>query len=94
MTSTNIPRWMKKVSTKASLATAVDQNRDGYIPGNQYKAGSFVSKEYLGSLDLNNASLFEKRASARRTRHQLQRQKAPMAAGYLRFDQKLGKSGI
>lgn len=45
---------------KASLATAVDQNRDGYIPGNQYKAGSFVSKEYLGSLDLNNASLFEK----------------------------------
>ena len=30
------------------------QIRDGYMPGSKYKATDFVSKEYLGSLDLNN----------------------------------------
>lgn len=75
---------------KASLAAAVNQNRDEYMPGKQYKAGSFISKEYLGELDLNNASLFEK--------NQVQEElatnfnaKETVAAGYLRFDQKLGE---
>lgn len=75
---------------KASLAAAVDQNRDGYIPGDQYKVGSFVSKEYLGELDLNNASLFEKDQVQEELATNF-KAKETVAAGYLRFDQKLGK---
>lgn len=31
-----------------------------YLAGSQYAAGSFVTREFLGSLDFNNASLFDK----------------------------------
>ena len=75
---------------KASLAAAADQNRDGYMPGKQYKAGSFISKEYLGELDLNNASLFEKKQVQEELATNFNA-KETVAAGYLRFDQKLGE---
>lgn len=75
---------------KASLAAAVDQNRNGYIPGDQYKAGSFVSKEYLGDLDLNNASLFSKEQMPEELATNFNA-KETVTAGYVRFDQKLGK---
>lgn len=74
---------------KASLAAAVDQNRDGFIPGEQYKVGSFVSKEYLGHLDLNNASLFEKEQVAEELATNF-KAKETVTSGYVRFDQKLG----
>lgn len=74
---------------KASLAAAVDQNRDGFIPGEQYKVGSFVSKEYLGHLDLNNTSLFEKEQVAEELATNF-KAKETVTSGYVRFDQKLG----
>lgn len=43
-----------------AFANAVDQTTDRFMPSARYKAGTFVSKEFLGSLDLDNASLFEK----------------------------------
>ena len=74
----------------ASLAAAVEQNRDGYMPDNAYRAGWFVSKEYLGNLDLNNASLFEKEQVAEELATNYNA-KETVTAGYVRFDQQLGK---
>lgn len=75
---------------RASLAAATSQTRDGYIPGSQYQAGNFVSKEYLGNLDLNNASLFEKEQIQEEIAANYKARET-VTAGYLRFDQKLGR---
>ncbi|MDO5972213.1 TonB-dependent receptor [Flavivirga aquimarina] len=37
----------------------VDQTDEDYLAGSQYTAGSYVSPEYLGQLDLLNESLFD-----------------------------------
>jgi len=76
-----------------SLNNAVNQNRDGYIPGAQYKVGSFISKEYLGKLDLNDASLFEKKQDPEEVAASYNA-KEVVSAGYLRFDQKIGKQWV
>lgn len=39
-----------------SLANTVDQTNKNFMPNNKYQAGIYASKEYTGSLDLNNAS--------------------------------------
>jgi len=31
-----------------------------YLPGSEYAAGSFVTREFLGNLDLNNSTLFDR----------------------------------
>ena len=74
-----------------SLAHATDQNRDGYMPGSKYRAGSFISKEYLGGLDLNNARLFEKEQNLEELAGEYKAHET-ISAGYIRFDQNLGKS--
>jgi len=38
---------------------SVDMTDDGYLVGEQYEAGNFADPEYLGSLNLNDASLFD-----------------------------------
>ena len=73
-----------------SLASAVYQNRSGFMPDNAYQPGRFVSKEYLGALDLNNASLFEKEQVPEELATNFNARET-VTAGYLRFDQKLGK---
>ena len=73
-----------------SLANTVEQNRSGYMPGEKYKAGTFISKEYLGELDLNNASLFEKEEKLDELAEEYKASET-VTAGYLRFDQNFGK---
>ncbi|MGN0309832.1 MAG: TonB-dependent receptor [Bacteroides sp.] len=80
----------KKGFNQESLASAVYQNRDGFMPDNAYLPGRFVSKEYLGALDLNNPSLFEKEQVAEELATNFNARET-VTAGYLRFDQKLGK---
>lgn len=36
-----------------------DQSDPDYLPGSQYQAGYFATREFLGNLDLNNRSLFD-----------------------------------
>ena len=36
-----------------------DQTKDNYLAGDQYNAGDYVSKEFLGDLDLKDGSQFE-----------------------------------
>ena len=50
----------EKAFNSNSFSNTSEQNRNGYMPGEKYKAGTFISKEYVGGLDLNNSSLFNK----------------------------------
>lgn len=74
----------------SSFTNIVSQNRDGFMPGDKYKAGSFISKNYLGNLDLNNSSLFKKTQNLDEIAVGFNA-KETVTAGYLRFDQNLGK---
>ena len=74
----------------SSFTNIVSQNRDGFMPGDKYKAGSFISKDYLGNLDLNNSSLFKKTQTLKEIAVSFNA-KETVTAGYLRFDQNLGK---
>ena len=74
----------------SSFTNIVSQNRDGFMPGDKYKAGSFISKDYLGNLDLNNSSLFKKTQTLEEIAVGFNA-KETVTAGYLRFDQNLGK---
>lgn len=62
--------------------------RNGFMPGSQYPAGTaFISKETLGNINFNQYSgteNLEEEAGNYNIREQI-------TAGYLRFDQKLGK---
>ncbi len=42
------------------LAHTTDQNTDRFMPSDKYRPGTFVDKGCVGSLDLNNGSLFKK----------------------------------
>ena len=80
----------KETFNQESIASALYQNRDGFMPDNAYQPGRFVRKEYLGTLDLNNPSLFEKEQVAEELATNFNARET-VSAGYLRFDQKLGK---
>lgn len=74
-----------------SLQNTVDQSTDKFMPNKKYQAGIFASKEYVGALDLNNASQYKK--------EQVQEELAgnfdaheTITSGYVRFDQKLNES--
>ena len=61
--------------------------RDGFMPGNQYKATDFVSKEYLGSLDLKNMEGEQVLEESSGNYHA----KENVTSAFFRFDQNLGK---
>ncbi|ADV42842.1 TonB-dependent receptor [Bacteroides helcogenes P 36-108] len=75
---------------QANMAALTNQTRSGYMPGSQYAAGNFISKEYLGNLDLNNSTLFEKAQVPAELATNFNA-KETVTAGYLRYDQKFGK---
>ena len=66
----------------------VQQIRNGFMPGSQYPANSpFISKQTLGKIDFSKyegTENYEEEAGNYKIREQI-------TAGYLRFDQKLGK---
>ncbi len=43
-----------------ALAHATNQNTDRFMPSDKYQPGTFVDKSFVGSLDLDNESIFEK----------------------------------
>lgn len=66
----------------------VSEVRSGFMPGSQYPIGTtFVSKNYLGTLNFNKADgheVLEEEAGRYKATEQIH-------AAYLRFDQKLGR---
>lgn len=72
-----------------SLMNITDQTRKDFMPGkNRYRTGSYASKEYTGSLDLNNPSLFEKSQVQEELAGNFEARET-VSSGYIRFDQKL-----
>ncbi len=77
----------------AAFATVQNQDRPGFMPGEQYNVGrKFVSKEFLGNLDFNSSDfnpadvekVLEESAGDFNATEQV-------ASAYLRYDQKLGE---
>lgn len=58
-----------------------------YSPSTKYVPGYFVSKDYLGNLDLNNSALFEKTAAPSEYLFANYSAKEKIYAGYIRWDQ-------
>ncbi len=50
----------KKAFNADAFAHTANQTTDRFMPSARYQTGTFVTKGFLGSLDLDNASLFEK----------------------------------
>ncbi len=77
-----------------AMAHLVNNQRpaDQYYPGSTYAMGNFVDPEYLGSIDFNNSSLFDKNevVSVEEELAGDYLAREMVTAGYLRFDQKLG----
>ena len=80
----------EKAFNSNSFSNTSEQNRNGYMPGEKYKAGTFISKEYVGGLDLNNSSLFNKTENLEELAGEYKAHET-VTAGYLRFDQNFGK---
>ncbi|MFA9192031.1 TonB-dependent receptor [Flavobacterium sp. FZUC8N2.13] len=59
----------------------------GYNPGDKYVAGTFASANYLGNLDLNNASLFDKESDPSEFLAVNYNAKENIYAAYVRWDQ-------
>lgn len=70
---------------RGSFAHLEDQTRGDFYAGD-YQAGSFVTKQYLGHLDLNNAGLFEKEEDPEELGG-IFRARETVASGYIRYDQ-------
>ena len=75
----------KKGFNVDALSHTVDQNTDRFMPSDRYKVGTFVSKQFLGSLDLDDAALFEKSQVAEELAGNYSAREN-VTAGYVRFD--------
>jgi len=60
---------------------------EGFNPGSKYVPGTFASAGFLGSLDLNNASLFDKEANPAEYLAVNYNAKENIYAAYVRWDQ-------
>jgi TonB-dependent receptor len=73
-----------------SLATVPNVsyvNKTGFQPGDKYSRGNFVSKDYLGSLQLNDASKFEQSDNPAEYLAVNFKADETITAGYVRWDQ-------
>ena len=73
-----------------ALGHLINQDRDGYMAGDRYKAGNYVDKEYLGNINVKDASQFEEEVKLDEMAENFEAHET-VTAGYLRFDQQLGK---
>ena len=67
-----------------------NENRDGYMGGDRYQVGNFVEKEYVGGLNLTDANKFEQEIKYDEMCENYEAHET-VSAGYIRFDQQLGK---
>lgn len=72
-----------------NLSTLPNVTWDGknFQPGSQYVPGVFVSKDYMGGLDLKNPSLFEEKDEPSEYLAVNYHAKETITAGYIRWDQ-------
>lgn len=63
----------------------------GFNPGSKYVAGTFASTSFLGNLDLENGTLFEKDSDASKFLTQNYEAKEQILATYIRWDQDINE---
>lgn len=73
-----------------ALGHLQNEDRDGYMAGDRYKVGNFVEKEYVGDLNLTDANSFEQETKYDEMCENFEAHET-VSAGYLRFDQQLGR---
>lgn len=71
-----------------SLAHTADMTTDRFMPSSKYQAGVFADKEYLGSLNLADASAFEKEQVPAELAGNYDARE-DVASGYARIDSRL-----
>lgn len=77
------------LETLADVPTE-DQSKDNFLAGDQYDAGSYVTREYLGELNLDDAAQFEKEDVADEYLPENYNASEDVFGAYLMWDQKLG----
>ncbi len=78
----------KKGFLKDALAHTVDESTDRFMPSDKYQAGIFIDKQYLGSLNLGDASMFSKKQVAAELAGNYDARE-DVASGYGRIDSRL-----
>lgn len=78
----------KKEFNADAFAHTANQSTDRFMPSPRYQTGTFVTKEFLASLDLDNASLFEK-AQVPEELAGNYNARENVTSGYVRIDSKL-----
>lgn len=78
----------KKGFNKDALAHSVNESTDRFMPSSRYQTGSFISKQFLGSLNLDDASLFEKVQVAEELAGNYNAREN-VTAGYIRLDSRI-----
>ena len=78
----------KKGFNKDALAHSVNESTDRFMPSSRYQTGSFISKQFLGSLNLDDASLFEKAQVAEELAGNYNAREN-VTAGYIRLDSRI-----
>lgn len=73
-----------------NLVPTVNQTDGDYLAGSQFQAGNFVTPEYLGSLDLDNISLFTSETQPSEFLAGNYTAEENIVAGYIQADQNFG----
>lgn len=71
-----------------AFAHTVNQTTDRFMPSAKYRAGTFIDKQFLGSLDLDNADMFEKEQVAEKLAGNFHAREN-VTSGYVRIDSRL-----
>ncbi len=72
-----------------ALGFTKDMSKNDFMPGDKYNAGSFVTKEFLGELNFNDANSFEPKADYSEYAGNFDASEK-VTAGYLMLNQNLG----
>lgn len=78
----------KKAFNTDAFGNTVDQSTDRFMPSSKYQAGTFIDKEYLGSLDLDNSNLFSREQVAEELAGNFHAREN-VTSGYVRIDSRL-----
>lgn len=81
------PIDIKLFNTEA-FAHTVNQSTDRFMPSPKYQTGTFIDRQFLGSLNLEDASVFEKEQIAEELAGDFHAREN-ITSGYVRFDARL-----
>ena len=78
----------KKVFNSEAFANTTNQTNERFMPSPKYKAGVFIDKQFLASLDLDNINAFEKEQVAEELAGNFHAREN-ITSGYVRVDSRL-----